>query len=325
MNTRRALSSSLALLAATACGWPAGSAIAQPVPADFPARPIRVVVPYAVGGADLYVRALQAVLDRRGGPTLVVESVVGAGGTVGAGRVRRAAPDGYTLLFTGTGALTIAPRLQGDNLSPADFAPVISLLNIPYVVALRKGSPIRNPADFIAYVKAHPGALDYGSPGIGSAPHLAMEALGTRLGASMTHIPFTGISVAVQALLGGHIDAVIGAPSNVLPQVAGGQLQAIGVTGRSRSALFPELPTFVESGANVEVTTHFGFLAPAGTPRAVIERLAALFGAAAADEAFLASMEKMQTNVEVLPAAAFSKALAAESAYFAPLVARMKP
>jgi tripartite-type tricarboxylate transporter receptor subunit TctC len=308
----------LLLAAALACA--ATGASAQ---ADFPQRPIKVIVPYAAGGADSYIRPLQAALEKNHNMTLVIESVVGAGGTVGANRVKRSPADGYTLLFCGSGALTIAPKLQNDSLSPADFVPILNLVTIPYIVATRKESPIRTERDFVSYIRQNPGKLNYGSPGLGSAPHLGMEAMATQLGTSVTHVPFSGIATAVQAILGGHIDAVIGAPSSVMPQVKAGQLWPIGVTSRERFPLAPQVPTLAEAGAPVEVATHFGFHAPKGTPPAVIEKIGAALRDAARDPAFVTALEAMQTQVNVMNGDAFARALAAESATFEPVIARL--
>ncbi|QHE88181.1 Bug family tripartite tricarboxylate transporter substrate binding protein [Hydrogenophaga sp. BPS33] len=312
------------LTAATAAT--ASSLLAVPAVAQgdaFPSRPIRVIVPYAAGGADSYIRPLQDTLSKKHGITLVIESIVGAGGTVGANRVKRAAADGYTLLFCGSGALTIAPKLQNDTLSPADFEPVINLATIPYVIATRKASNIRSGRDFVDYIKRNPGKLDYGSPGIGAAPHLGMEALAASLGTSVNHVPFSGIATAVQSIMGGHIEAVIGAPSAVMPQVRSGQLWPIGVTTRQRVPLMPDLPTLAEAGAPIDVTTHFGFLAPRGTPSAVVQKLAAAIADAARDPAFLSVLEGMQTPVDVKPAAEFARALVAEAAAFEPVIAKL--
>lgn len=290
---------------------------------DFPGKPIRVIVPYLAGGADTYVRPLQPALEKNHGITLVIESVVGAGGTVGANRVKRSAPDGYTLLFSGSGALTIAPKLNGDSLSFADFSPVLNLVTIPYILAVRKDSPIRTGREFIDYVKQNPGKLNYGSAGIGSAPHLAFEAMAINLGIKATHVPFPGIVASVQSLLGGHIDAVIGAPGNVMAQVRAGQLVALAVSSKERFALTPQLPTLSELGAPVDVATHFGFHAPQGTPAAVIAKLANAIREAARDPAFVTTMETMQTQVDLLAPDAFLKVLSAESAYFDPVIARL--
>jgi tripartite-type tricarboxylate transporter receptor subunit TctC len=289
----------------------------------FPDKPIRVIVPYAVGGADTFIRPLQPTLKRDHGIDLVIETVTGAGGTVGANQVKRASADGYTLLFAGSGALTIAPVLQGINLSINDFEPITNLVSIPYIVAVRKESPLQSAAAFIDYAKRNPDLITYGSPGTGSAPHLALAATAEKLGTGLTHIPFSGISTAVQALLGGHITAVVGAPSVVMPQVRAGRLSALAITSKDRSALSPEIPTLAEAGVVVDVTTHFGFFAPKGTPDVVIQKLIVAIRDAARDQAFIKTMETMQNRIELLPGAAFTKALEQEAAGFAPIVAKL--
>ena len=290
---------------------------------EFPSKPIRVVVPYATGGADTYIRPLQPALQAKHGITLVIDSVTGAGGTIGATQVKRAVADGYTLLFCGSGALTIAPRLQGASVSLADFNPVLNLVTIPYIVAVRKDAAIQTGREFVEYLKHNPDKLNYGSPGVGSAPHLAMEVVANNLGTRITHVPYSGIATAVQALLGGHIAAVIGAPSNVMPQVRAGRLTALGVSSKTRFPLTPQLPTLAEAGADVDVATHFGFFAPKGTPQPVIDKLAAAVRDAARDPAFAAAMEAMQTQMDILSADDLAKSLVAESAYFAPVIDRL--
>ena len=290
---------------------------------EYPNRPIRVVVPYATGGADSYIRPLQPTLQAKHGITLVIDSVTGAGGTIGATQVKRSVADGYTLLFCGSGALTIAPRLQGANVALADFSPVLNLVTIPYIVAVRKEAALQSGRDFVEFVKRNPDRMNYGSPGVGSAPHLAMEVIAERLGTRITHVPFSGIATAVQALLGGHIEAVIGAPSNVMPQVRAGRLAALGVTSKERFALIPQLPTLLEAGADVDVTTHFGFFAPKGTPQPVIDKLAAAVREAAREPAFAAAMEAMVTKLDILSGSEQAKSLAAEAAYFAPAIDKL--
>ena len=289
-------------------------------------RPIQVVVPYAAGGADSYVRPLQPLLQARQGIQLVIETVVGAGGTIGSARVKRAPADGQTLLFCGSGALTIAPRLQ-DSGAPtaADFVPVLNLVDNPYIIATRKDSTIRSAAAFIDFIKRNPGRLNYGSPGIGSAPHLGMEALAARLNTSVTHVPFTGVSAAMQALLGGHVDAIIGAPSTVVPQMRQGAVTGIAVTGRERYPYASELPVLSEvAGVDVDVVTRFAFYAPNGTPAPVVDRLAAALRDAATQPEYLKAMEALQTQVNVQGADALAKGLAAEEERFAPVIAQVR-
>ncbi len=287
--------------------------------ADYPARPIRVVVPYAAGGADAYIRPLQNALEKNHRINFVIESVVGAGGVIGASQVKRSASDGYTLLFCGTGAMTIAPKMSKADYTMADFDPIINLISIPYVVAVRKEAPYRTFKEFAAYAKANPGKVTYGSPGVGSAPHLAMEALDL----GVTHVPYTGIVPAVTAIVGGHIDAVVGAPNIVLPQVRSGNLVALGVTSRQRFALEPELPSLSEQGFDVDVVTSFGFLAPKGTPRPIIDRLAAAIRQSASDPEFLTAMKTMQNGVVMMSADEFATKLKAEADYFSPVIEKL--
>src|SRR5882724_11706794 len=183
--------------------------------ADYPTRPIRVVVPYAAGGADTFIRPLTSSLEKKHGVNLVIETVVGAGGMIGTSQVNRSNPDGYTLLFCGSGALAIAPKMAKADYKIEDFSPVINLISIPYVLAIRKDAPYPTIQGMIEFAKANPGKLTYGTPGVASAPHLAMEDMAARLGISITHVPFSGISTAVTSVMGGHIDAIMGAPNNV--------------------------------------------------------------------------------------------------------------
>ncbi len=288
----------------------------------FPSKPIRVIVPYAAGGADTYIRPLLANLEKQHGMNWVIETVVGAGGTIGANQVKRAAPDGYTILFCGSGALTIAPVLQNMNLSARDFAFVVNLVTIPYVIAVRSDAPFKSAASFVDYVKRNPGKLTYGSAGVGSAPHLGMEALAASAKSSLVHVPYNGIAASVPALLGGHIDVVIGAPSAIMPHVRAGKLVALGVTSKERFAPMPDVPALAEAGVDVNVATHFGFLAPKGTPQAVIDKFANAVRDAARDPVFVAAMATQQNKIDMLGADEYLKAIEEEAVAFAPVIAK---
>jgi tripartite-type tricarboxylate transporter receptor subunit TctC len=276
---------------------------------EFPARPIQVIVPYAAGGADIYIRPLQPALEKKHGVRLVIESVVGAGGTVGAARVKRAAPDGDT---------------QAGAPVAADFVPLLNLVTIPYFIATKKGSPIRDLRGLTDFIKSRPGALSYGSPGFGTSPHLGMEALARKLGSSVTHIPFSGVATAMQSLLGGHIDAIIGAPSTVIPQVEAGTVSAVVVVSKDRFPLAPDVPSLAEAGIDLDVSTHFAFYAPKGTPAPIAARLALALSDAATDPAFRQALEATRTRIDVLPADVLARVLAEESARFGPLVSAVK-
>src|SRR5262249_38987740 len=162
------------------------------------------VVPYAAGGADAYIRPLANALEQRHKITLVIESVVGAGGAIGATQGKRATADGYTLLFCGTGAMTIVPKMSQTEYTAAGLTPVINLISIPYVLAVKKDAPYKTFKEMVAHLKASGTPLTWGSPGVGSAPYLAMEAVADNLGLKITHVPFTGIAPAVTSIVGGH-------------------------------------------------------------------------------------------------------------------------
>lgn len=322
MKTAMRMWAALLLLAGTTPAIAQGSA--QGSADGFPSRPIRVVVPYAAGGADAYIRPLQNALESKHKITLVIESVVGAGGVIGATQVKRADPDGYTLLFCGTGAMTIAPKMTAATYTKEDFVPVINLISIPYVLAVRKDAPYKTFKDLVAYHKANPGKpLTYGSPGVGSAPFLAMEAVADNLKLPITHLPFAGIAPAVTAIVGGHVDAVIGAPNVVLPHVRDGNLVALAVSSKDRFKLAADIPTFTEQGADIDVVTNFGFLAPKGTPPAIVAKLAAAIKDAAADPAFTALMEKMQNSITILSSDEFASTMTKEANYFAPVIEKL--
>jgi tripartite-type tricarboxylate transporter receptor subunit TctC len=285
----------------------AGPARAQ----SWPARPIRVVVPYAAGGADQFIRPLQERLMRELGQPLVIESAPGGGGALGASRVRTAAADGYTLLFAGTGALTSVPRLQKLGYSIADFAPIANVIAIPYMLAARRDAAFTDMPGFLAAARAKPEGLTYGTPGAGSTPHLIAEAMAKAAGIRMLHVPYSGISTAAVALLAGEIDLVMGAPGNIMPLVERG-VRPLAQTGTRRIAPLPDLPTLREAGLPVELVTRFGFLAPRGTDAAILDRLARLVLSAAVDPGYVDAMHHGFNEVEPLGRAPFQAFLEAE-------------
>lgn len=285
----------------------AGTARAQ----SWPSRPIRVVVPYAAGGADQFIRPLQERLMRELGQPLVIESAPGGGGALGAARVRAASADGYTLLFAGTGALTSVPRLQKLGYSIADFAPIANVIAIPYMLAARRDAAFADMPGFLAAARAKAEGLAYGTPGAGSTPHLIAEAMAKAAGIRLLHVPYSGVATAAVALLSGEIDLVMGAPSNIMPLVERG-IRPLAQTGARRIAPLPELPTLRDSGLPVELVTRFGFLAPRGTDAAILDRLARLVLNAAADPGYVDAMHHGFNEVEPLDRAPFQAFLEAE-------------
>lgn len=277
----------------------------------YPSRAIRIIVPYAAGGADTYIRPLQSGFASALGQSIVIESVTGGGGAIGANRVRTAAPDGYTLLFAGTGALTAVPRLQNLTYSINDFAPIANLISIPYVLVGRRGARFSDFAGFLREARARPEGLTYGTPGVGSTPHLIMESLSKVANIKLLHVPYSGVATAAVALLAGDIDLVMGAPSNLMNLAERGVLPLV-QTGRTRMAAIPEVPTFVENQLDLELVTRFGFFAPPGTDAAILDRWSSLVLEGGAVPAFVETMRRIYNEVELLDRARFTAFLREE-------------
>ena len=241
-----------------------------------PTRPVKLVVPYAPGGQpDLIARALAEPLARALGQPVIVENRPGAGGNIGAEAVARAAPDGHTLLLGTNGPLVVNPALSGTPYDPlADFTAVTLIGTSPSLIAVRTNSGIRSIADLVSMAKARPGALNFGSVGVGSISHLSMELMNRREGVRMTHIPYNGGAPAVAALLAGDIDVLSINPTSLIAHVQSGRLRLLAQTSGSRSAFIRDVPTMTELGyRNYDVSVWMAVMAPGGTPPAAIERL----------------------------------------------------
>lgn len=250
----------------------AGSALAQ----SYPVKPVRLIVPYPPGGGtDIMSRAIAARLAERWNQQVVVDNRGGGSTIIGTELAARAPADGYTLLSTAPSFVinpATRPRLPYDTLK--DFAPITQAATQPYVLVLHPKVPAQNVKEFIALAKARPGALNFGSTGIGSGSHLAGELFAVMSQTKLTHIAYKGMGPALTDLLGGQTQFVFAAIVPVSPHVRGGRLRALGVTGPRRSAVMPELPTIAESGVQgYQATSWLGLLAPAGVPSAITSRI----------------------------------------------------
>ncbi|SPA13340.1 conserved hypothetical protein, UPF0065 [Cupriavidus taiwanensis] len=270
MSTRR---QALIALAAACAAGASGSAFAQP----WPARPLRMVVPFPPGSSpDLIARILTEKLAAALGHPVVVENRPGAGGNIGTGMVARAAPDGYTLLFTINGPLVTAPTLSRNlNYDPfRQLAPVTLVATSPNVLVVDARLPVHNLREFVALARSRAGELNYGSPGNGSASHLAMEQLKAMAGVDLQHVPYPGFPQVTTAMVGGQVQAAFMVPAIAMPQVNAGKLRVLAVTTTGRTAVLPSVPTVAESGyPGFEAISWQAVLAPAGTPQPVIDRL----------------------------------------------------
>src|SRR5712671_6591223 len=251
----------------------AGAAQAQ----DWPAKTIRIVVPFAPGGvADNSARVIAEPLGKRLGQQVVVENRPGASGNIGSAAVAQSAPDGYTLLlgFDGTMVINphVFPKIPFDTLK--DFAPVTKLGDAALILVAHPSVPARNLAEFIAHARARPGPFAYGTSGTGGTPHLAGELLKLRTGIALEHVPYKGGGQAITDVVGGQIPLVFTAIATAQQYVRTGRLVAIAVPSAKRSSALPEVATFQESGlAGFDVSSWVGIFAPAKTPAPVVQKL----------------------------------------------------
>ena len=245
---------------------------------SWPSRPIRLVVPFPAGGAtDLLARAIAQGLGNTLGQPLVVDNRAGAGGTLGSAEVAKAAADGHTLLIATSSTHAIAPHLNPNLAYNADidFTPIAQVATATNVLLVPKDLPVVNVKEFIAYLKARPGQLNYATSGNGTIVHLTTEAFKAQAGVFVVHIPYRGTALAIPDLVSGKVHLLFDSVVSGLPHVKDGKLKALAVTSARRSALVPELPTLAESGLpGFESTTWFGFYGPKGLSPEITNRIA---------------------------------------------------
>lgn len=272
MTTRRLLKCLPVLLAGVVL-----AAHAQRDTEAYPNRPVRIVIPFGPASAtDTIMRLLAPLLTEQLKQPFVVENVGGAGGITGTLRVVRAAPDGYTLLAASGAAITVSPylveKMPYDGMR--ELAPITTVGDSPMVVAVSRVSSFNSLADLLTAAKAKPGGLTYGSGGNGTAAHLAAEIFKWKTGTDLLHVPYKGIGPAVPDLVGGRLDALFTSYPSVRPMAEAGQLRILAVAAARRSPLVPGAPTAAEAGVKEYVlSTWNGLMAPAGTPRPILDRL----------------------------------------------------
>ena len=244
---------------------------------DYPSRPIRLIVPFAAGGAaDSVARILAKRVGDALGQTIVVEDRGGGAGIIGTELVKKADPDGYTLLLGQSGPISINPGIYATlSYDPEkDLVPITMTTSYPYVMVVSPALGVKTLADFVTLAKRRPGELNYGTAGVGAANHLATELFDSKAGIRMTHIPYRGTSLAVTDLIAGQVQLVFADPVSALAQVNAGTLIALAVTSKDRSPVAPTVPTLSESGyPGFDAIGWHGIMAPAGTPQAIVNRL----------------------------------------------------
>jgi len=249
-----------------------GTAAAQ----DYPTRPITMVIPFAAGGpTDVLGRVVAARMSEILGQQIVVENIGGAGGMLGANRVRIAAPDGYEIVLG-----TVGTQAQAQNLSKKplydgakDFQPVALLAEVPIVLITRKDLPVNNIKEFAEYTKKNQEKMTFGSSGVGAAVHLGTVLLNSAIGVNVTHVPYRGSAPAMQDLQGGRLDYMTEILSTGYPQIQGGAVKAIALLAPQRAKILPDVPTAREGGVNVDAYTWNAIFLPNGTPAPIVKKL----------------------------------------------------
>jgi tripartite-type tricarboxylate transporter receptor subunit TctC len=270
MNIPRNLLTLLAAAAAMA----AGTALAQDA-GPYPAKPIRLIVPFTPGaGTDTVARVVAQRLGETMKTTVVVENKTGAGGAIGAAEAAAAPPDGYTLLFVASPFTTVAAAAKNPGYDPLRFVPVAPIAVGPLAFVVGKDVPANSMREFVALAKNTPGKLNYGSAGAGSVNHLALELMNARAQVVVVHVPYRGIADATKDLLGGSIQAMTASIPAALPLAADKKVKVLAVTGPKRIRQLPDVPSWAEEGVpDADVINYWGIVAPAGTPPAIVARL----------------------------------------------------
>jgi tripartite-type tricarboxylate transporter receptor subunit TctC len=311
------------LACALAMTLAAGVSHAQDV---WPSRTITFIVPYAAGGyTDLVARLAARYVEAALGKTVIVDDRAGAGGIVGTQVVVNAVPDGYTFCVCSIGAISIAPFIQKVGYDPVrDLAPIAVVSSIAQIVIVKKDLPVKTLAELVAYAKAHPGKLNYGSSGAGGLTHYAVELFQTRTGTTAVHIPFKGGAQSTAAVIAGEVDFSFANMTDALPQVEAGAVRALAVTSKGRSAYFPDVPTVHETVLpDFIVDSWNGIIAPPGTPPPIIRRMSEILLKMADDPGMKESMRKAGADTVKSTPEEYRAQIAQEIAQWKPLIAEM--
>ncbi len=293
------------ILAALACALAAASAFAQ----TYPTRPIKMLVPFAAGGTvDIVARLLGVRLAEELGQPLVVENKGGAGGTIAAAMLAKSPGDGYTLMMMHQGLAfnaSLYPDLPYDTLR--DLAPIAHVGATPNALVVTLLLPVKTMLEFLAYARANPGGIAYGSGGIGSAGHISVELLQSLTGTKLTHVPYKGSGPAITDLISGQIQAMLLTMPAVMPYVKGGKVRAIATSGARRSPALPELPTIAEAGVpGYEYTPWYGMFGPGALPKPLIARLNSAVNRALADAGVREKLAQQGLEVQSMKSEQFA-------------------
>lgn len=300
----------------------------------YPSKPIRLVVPFTPGGStDILARTMGQKLSEAWGQAVVIDNVPGAGGSIGADKVAKAPADGYTLLMGHIGTLAITPsiypQLPYDPIK--SFEPVAWVARVPNVLVVHPSLPVKSVRELVAYAKAHPGQINFGSGGNGSAAHVAMEYFKLRSQTFMVHVPYRGAAPAVGDTVAGQTQLIFtGAPA-LMPMIKSGRLRPLAVSSPKRIGMLPDVPTVAESGlrelAGFEADQWYGIVAPAGTPAAIVQKLNTQINASLRSAEILQRLNAEGAEPTPNPPEVFGKLIASEITRWKPVVqrAQLKP
>jgi tripartite-type tricarboxylate transporter receptor subunit TctC len=298
-------------------------ATSLPAQAQYPGKPLRIVVPFAAGGtSDILARAIGPKLTEAWGQPVIVENRTGANGNVGADFVAKSAPDGTTMLLSDVGALAINPSVYPDMpFDPArDFSPIVMVSYSPHVLAVHPSLPVKDVKELIAYAKANPGKLNFANSGTGGAPHLAGVEFAARTGVQWTYIPYKGGSAAVTDVIAGNANVLFNGMLATYPSVKAGRLKGLAVSSARRVPSAPELPTVAETLPGFETGSWQGILAASRTPPEIVAKLNAELTRILNTEDMKAFLAKQGTEVRAGTPEALGSFIASEKARWAKVV-----
>jgi tripartite-type tricarboxylate transporter receptor subunit TctC len=282
--------------------------------ADYPDRPIQLIVPYAAGGAtDTLARLLQEGMQKQLGQPLLVVNRPGGNTIVGTQSVAHATPDGYTIIMVSVPHVANFTLYKEMPYAQSDFAPIGQVSNTPNVLVVNPSLPVNSLSDFIAYIKAHPGTINYGTFGVGSSAHLAALLFESKIGQKLTAVHYHGGAPAAVGVMTGEIQFEFGTPLSVAGGIDAGKLKPIAVTSRQRLKFLPNIPTMMESGLDYVMGAWFGLLAPAGTPQPIVVKLNAAMKTAMTEPNVIKVLDQSGTDVVASSPEEFGKFIADET------------
>ncbi len=293
---------------------------------EYPERPISVVVAYPPGATDREARLFSPAIEKILGQPMLVENRPGAGSTIGTNYVAQARPDGYTLLFCPATSLTLAPHLRKIPYSIDDFIPVACMTHTAQLLAVSTDAPWKTIQEFIDDAKKNPGKIKFGTAGMGTMVHICGEATSMFAGFKLTMVPFKGMSKAINAMLGGHIDAIFVMPQAILPLVKGGKIRALANCANKRFFGLPDVPAVTEAGIKFEDSASvnwFGYVAPKGTPQPIVDKLIAASRTVITDPEMISKVKKMGGTPDFMPTKEYKALLDEQSRFMKNMAAKL--